>query len=390
MARALLCCLALLALAAGPARAGEGMAGDLHVHTTYSHDSYGGPSDDNTGPEDAYTFGQTVTEDFAIAKSRGLDYLAITDHNDIRSQSDSGFGFGGVLGIPAYENSLHGHGQMLGARRIYDNGDSSAAAVRAMEEELHADGGLLQANHPTDPLWAYDYTDVPVDTVEAWNLPWFYQPPFPASGDHDAALRFWEALLDRGAHVAVTGGSDSHWKSTVAGQGPGQPTTWVYVDDRSVPGVLAGLKAAHTFVSAEPPAYGGPKLFLEGKRGGEWSAMQGDTVAPGTPLRVRVDGAPGATVRVLGNHEQELLTTTATGPSFTTREFTAPPTATYAFAELYGDDRIAERRQICAAIPLIDLDGQTTYCRNRIAMLGLTSAIDLPPAPLQPLSRPAR
>src|SRR3954469_2383135 len=133
MARALLCCLALLALAAGPARAGEGMAGDLHVHTTYSHDSYGGPSDDNTGPEGAYTFGQTVTEDFAIAASRGLDYLAITDHNDIRSQSDPGFGFGGVLPIHAYENSLQGHAQMLGATRLYDNGDASVAAVTSLE-----------------------------------------------------------------------------------------------------------------------------------------------------------------------------------------------------------------------------------------------------------------
>src|SRR3954447_7975490 len=373
MRRILACCLLVLGLAAPPAFAGEWIAGDLHVHTTYSHDSYGGPSDDNTGPEDFYTFGQTVTEDFAIAAARGLDFLAITDHNDIRSQSDPGFGFGGVLPIPAYENSLHGHGQMLGARRIYDNGDSSPAAVRAMEDQLHADGGLLQANHPTDPLWAYDYTDVPVDTVEAWNLPWFYQPPFPASGDHDAALRFWEAILDRGAHVAVTGGSDSHWKSTVAGQGPGQPTTWVYVEDRSVPGVLAGLKAAHTFVSAEPPNMGGPKLFLEGKRDGAWSAMQGDTVPPNTPLRVRAEGAPGATVRVLSDHEQEFLPVPVTSPSFPSEEFGAPADASYAFAELYGDDRQAERTQVCALIPVIDVDGQTTYCRNRIALLGLTS-----------------
>jgi hypothetical protein len=386
MRRVLLSCLLLFGLSAVPARAGEWLAGDLHVHTTFSHDSWGGPGDDSpTDPTEYYTLGQTVTEDFAIAASRGLDYLAITDHNDIRSQSDPGFGFGGVLPIPAYENSLHGHGQMLGATRIYDNGDSSPAAVRAMEEQLHADGGLLQANHPTDPVWGYDYADVPVDTVEAWNLPWFYQPPFPASGDHDAALRVWTADLDRGAHVGVTGGSDSHWKATVAGQGPGQPTTWVYASDRSVSGVLDGIRNAHTFVSAEPPAYGGPKLFLEGKRNGEWSAMQGDTVPPNTPLRVHAVGAPGATLRVLSDSQHEVLSTLVTSPDFTTPEFTAPADASYSFAELYGDDRTAERQQICAAIPAIDLDGQTTYCRNRIAMLALTSAIYLRPATLQPL-----
>ena len=255
--RALLCCLALACLPVAPAAAGAWLAGDLHVHTTYSHDSWGGPGDDEpTDPTEYYTLGQSVTEDFALAAARGLDFLAITDHNNVRSQSDAGWGFGGVLGLPAYENSLHGHGQMLGATRVYDNGDGGPDAVRAMEAALHADGGLLQANHPTDPLWAYDYEAVPVDTVEVWNLPWFYQAPFPAAGDHDSMLAFGTALLDRGAHVAFTGGSDSHWKSTVAAQGPGQPTTWVYADARSVAGVLAGLRAGRTTISSQPPALG--------------------------------------------------------------------------------------------------------------------------------------
>src|ERR1700710_2876557 len=111
------CALLALALPTS-ASAGRWVAGDLHVHTTYSHDSYGGPTDDNTGPEDVFTLGHTVTDDFAIARSRGLDFLAITDHNDVRSQSDPGFGTSGVLGLPAYENSLTGHGQMLGATHV--------------------------------------------------------------------------------------------------------------------------------------------------------------------------------------------------------------------------------------------------------------------------------
>lgn len=392
MPRVLLCALALMAFAAAPASAGQWLAGDLHVHTTYSHDSWGGPGDDSpTDPTEYYTFGQTVTEDFAIAKARGLDYLAITDHNRIDSQTDPGFGFGNVLPIPAYENSLHGHGQMLGATKVYDNGDGGPAAVRAMEAALHADGGLLQANHPTDPFWSYDYADapatdatpavpgVPVDTVEVWNLPWFYQAPFPSAGNHDAMLAFGTALLDRGAHVGFTGGSDSHWKATVAGQGPGQPTTWVYADSASVKGILAGLRKGHTFISSQPPNMGGAKVFLEGRVHGLWSALPGDTVKPGTLLRARVVGAPGATLKIASDGGNQVLATPVTGANFSAT-FRAPDDAGYAFAQVYGDDRVAERQQVCQAIPVIDLDGQTDYCHNRIAMLAISSAIYFRPA----------
>lgn len=378
MARLLALCALGLALAAPPAQAGRWVAGDLHVHTTYSHDVWAGPGDDNTPVEDFYTLGQSVSEDFAIARLRGLDYLAITDHNDVRSQADPGFSTSGVLGIPAYENSLRGHGQMLGARRLYDNGDSGAAAVRALQLALEADGGLLQANHPTDPVWAYPYEQVPVSTVEAWNLPWVYQPPLPSAGDHEAALAFWRALLDRGAHVGLTGGSDSHWKSTLAAQGPGQPTTWVYVDELSVRGVLDALRAGRTSVSAQPPALGGARVFLEGRVGRLWSAMPGDTLAPGAKLRVRVVGAPGATLELASDGRRPSIAVPVTSADFT-RRFKAPEGATYAFAKVYGDDRPAERQELCRAVPAIDLDGRTAYCHNRVAMLALSSAIYLAP-----------
>lgn len=380
MRRLLACLLALLALPAS-AHAGQWVAGDLHVHTTYSHDVWGGPGDDNTPTEDLYTFGQTVSEDFLLARLRGLDFLAITDHNDIRSQADPGFGSSGVLGIPAYENSLNGHGQMLGARRLYDNGDKGTEAVRQLDGELVADGGVLQANHPSNPAWAYPYERVPVSTVEAWNLPWFYQPPFPSANDHEAEVAYWQDLLDRGAHVGVTGGSDSHWKATVSAQGPGQPTTYVYVDALTVQGVLEGLRAGRTFVSAEPPNLGGPKLYLEGKVRGLWSALPGDTIKPGSRLRVRVEGAPGATLQLVGDRGRELLDVPVTSADFSTT-LRAPEDVSYAFARLYGEDRPAERRQVCQSIPVLELDGQTTYCRDRIAMLALSSAIYFQPAKL--------
>jgi hypothetical protein len=369
----------VLAALAGPAAArAEWIAGDLHVHTTYSHDSYGGPGDDNTGPDEAYTLGHTVTDQFAIARSRGLDYLAITDHNDIRSQSDPGFGFLGVLPIPAYENSLRGHAQMLGARRLYDNGDEGVAAVTSLADALRADGGVFQANHPSDPVWEYQY-DVPVDTVEVWNLPWYYQPQLPAASDNDRALRYWQGWLDRGVHVGATGGSDNHWISTTALQGVGQPTTWVWVTERTVAGVLAGLRAGHTFVSAEPPAYGGPKVFLDADadRDGVYESMAGDTVPAGSPLRVRVNGAPGAVLDLVTTGERHPLgRILVTSPRFELR-FTLPRAATWVHAEVYGIDLYAARNALCATLPYADLTQLTTYCTNRIVMLALSSALYL-------------
>jgi hypothetical protein len=343
--------LLLFALGASRAWAGEWVAGDLHVHTTYSHDSYGGPGDDNTGIEDAYTAGNSVTSAFAIARSRGLDYLAITDHNDIRSQSDPGFGFGGVIPIPAYENSLSGHGQMLGARRIYDKGDGGTAAVAAMADELRADGGVFQANHPSDPLWAYGY-EVPVDAVEVWNLPWPYQPPLPSADDNEFALRYWEGWLDRGAHVAATGGSDSHWLSTAAAQGPGEPTTWVYADERSAQGVLDGIRAGHTFISHQPPSYGGPSVFLEADadHDGSYEGMVGDTTPAGAGFRVRVLGAPGAFVRIVTDGGAQAFPPVRVTRLGFEHRFHLPAGTTWARAEVYAADRSVGMLALTSAI----------------------------------------
>ena len=382
MAR-LLVSLALLAslVGAAPAAAGEWLAGDLHVHTTYSHDSYGGLTDDNTGPDEANTFGFPVMGDFGLAATRDLDFLAITDHMDVRSQSDPGFGAFGIIGVPGYENSLRGHAQMLGATHVFGGVDSSSApAVQGLADALRGEGGVFQVNHPADSEtddpddldWKLGYAVQP-DTVEAWNSSRLYQPPFPASNSHDDAIRYWEGWLDRGARVALTGGSDSHWVATAGAQGPGQPTTWVYAEDRSAAGVLEGLRMGRTMVSHQPPGHGAPRVFLEAdrKHGGSWDAMVGDTVKRGTPLRVRVEGATGAVVRIITDggvpaHKPVRVT----GPAFEHR-FTLPRGATWVRAEVGHPDGRRIRQANCPR----ELLG--AYCRNRILVLAMTSALYL-------------
>jgi hypothetical protein len=261
---------------------------------------------------------------------------------------------------------------------MYDNGDQSVAAVTALENALHADGGVFQANHPMDPKWEYAY-DVPVDTVEVWNLPWYYQPPFPAASNNDGALAYWEGWLDRGLKVGAAGGSDNHWVSTTAAQGPGQPTTYVFARDRSERAILAGLRSGHTFVSHEPPAYGGARAFLEGDPGrdGRYRAMAGDTVPPGSPLRVRVEGAPGAYLRIVTDGGvQAFDPVPVTSGDFEYR-FRLPRGATWVNAQVYGNDAQQGREDLCNQVVGADGTEPTTYCKNRIAMLALTSAIYL-------------
>jgi len=373
--------LALVLAAPSAATAGQWLAGDLHVHTTYSHDSYGGPTDDNTGISDVNTLGFPVSGDFALAASRGLDYLAITDHNDVRSQSNPGFGAFGVLGLPGYENSLRGHAQMLGAAHLFPTGDSSSAAyVQSLADGLRAEGGVFQINHPANSTtddpddldWALGYAVQP-ETVEAWNAERFYQPPFPASNSHDDAIRFWEGWLDRGAHVALTGGSDSHWVATAAAQGPGQPTTWIYSRSRTVAGLLDGLRSGHTMVSDEPPAYGGPRIYLEADRDGNgtYESMMGDTVPRGSRLRVRVVEGVGTLLRAFTNGGKQVLgRIPVTSNSFEYR-FRAPASSTWLRAEIGQIDGVDLRRAYCPRAVL------SSYCRNRILVFAMTSALYL-------------
>jgi len=372
---------------------GEWVAGDLHIHTTYSHDSYGGPTDDNTGPDELYTLGNTVQGQFAVASSRGLDFLAITDHNDIRSQTDPGFGAFGVIPVHGYEGSFGGHAQMLGARVCYhpegpqdpeqltncnNFPDKTTARLDQVADLLRADGGVFQLNHPADdeaghPLadWYTDHGfDLVPDTIEVWNISPLWQAPAPSGHSYDDALSYWHGFLDRGYRVGATGGSDNHYLSTTVVQGAGQPTTWVWVNERSERGILEGLRGGRTFVSFQPPVLGGPRLYLEadGDDDGVFESMVGDDVPTGAPMRVRFEGAaPLAMVRVVTDGGTELLPPT---PAVGEISFTAP-VGTWVHAELVAPDLAAERATACDGA----FGDQTTYCRNRLAILALTSPI---------------
>src|SRR3954469_25366002 len=95
----------------------------LHTPSPYPPDVYGGPTDDNTGPDESYTLGLPVAGKFLEGRERGLRYMVVSDHNDVRSVPELGAANQGLIAIPAYEHSIKGHAQMLGAIKLYPAGD---------------------------------------------------------------------------------------------------------------------------------------------------------------------------------------------------------------------------------------------------------------------------
>ncbi len=174
--------------------------------------------------------------------------------------------------------------------------DSSFAGIVAARDALRAEGGAFQINHPSDRNWFDKFgLQIVPDAVEVWNIGvWLWQPPAPSANDNDFSLDFYDDFLDVGYRVAATGGSDSHWRILSPIQGVGQPTTWVYSAGQSWKDLTAGIRGARTTISWQPPAYLGPRLFIEADADGNgtFEAIAGDLVPAGSPMRVRAEGAP--------------------------------------------------------------------------------------------------
>jgi hypothetical protein len=142
--------------------------------------------------------------------------------------------------------------------------------------------------------WKYGLDVVP-DVVEVWNS---------ASASLPGLSAYWERCwLDRGARIGATGGSDSHWLSTTAVQGTGNPTTWVLGDSATPQAILDAIRAGRTTISRLPPGEGGGRLLLEADRDGDgkFERTIGDAVRAGAAIRVRSQGGASGFLRVRAN-----------------------------------------------------------------------------------------
>jgi hypothetical protein len=213
-----------------PAREGyRWLAADLHTHTLHSDG------------------GLTVDQLAALAVGRGLDVLAVTDHNTVSHHPllPPAGTHAGIHLLPGQEvTTSAGHANCFGDVGWIDFRQSPERWV----EMAQAQGGAMSINHPLsrDCGWSYP-TVPPVPLIEAWHCSWDRRSPEP--------LRW----LQRHRAAAV-GGSDFHDHG--AGGLPGQPTTWIELpDERSAiddAAVLEAITTGATTISAEPT---GPVLW---------------------------------------------------------------------------------------------------------------------------------
>lgn len=249
-----------------PARDGW-VRGDLHCHTRYS--------DGDSWPSEMLHAGAEA----------GLDFLGVTDHNNVAHHAEYGPGGGGMpIVIPGVEVTTYGgHWNAWGTDRWWEFRDPDGPAVERAMAAAEDAGAFVSVNHPKPfgPPWEYDGIRS-FHAVEVWNGPWGRLNSY--------ALSFWESRLRAGQRLVAVGGSDTH---VLRSQDPdprhaqalGMPTTWVEAGpDPDARAILEGLRAGRTFVSASPA---GPQLYMDRARNG---------------IEVTVRDAQEAALVILGDH----------------------------------------------------------------------------------------
>jgi hypothetical protein len=220
--------------------------GDLHLHTLASDGVL------------------SVDELAQHALRHGLDFLAITDHNQMVS-ADSLPRLPRLTLIPGIEwTHFKGHANFLGVDRPYDEPffANSPEEVQARFNSARARGAFIVINHPFDEIcpFQFDMNSLPFDCLEIWNG--------PMRVSNLQAIGLWHGLLAAGKKIPICGGSDYHHSQLFLF--PGGPTTCVHAMSASPADILSGLRQGHAYLTFAPS---GPSLEMTAG-----DALPGDSV----------------------------------------------------------------------------------------------------------------
>ena len=219
------------------------LAADFHVHPF---------------PQSA---GTLMPWDIAIeARHQGLDAIAMAPHNQvIWGQLGRWFSrtFGGPIVLASEE--IHGPRFHLIAAGIHRTVSWRLTAAQAIHE-IHRQGGVAIAAHPTSSAWPAYFANGAIDQLDGTEV----LQPIAFSGEQPA--RELRAFYRR-SHAAAIGSSDYH------GIGPlGVCRTYVFVREATEAGILDAIRARRTVVLDGAQAYGDPEVLKLATGGGPFGA----------------------------------------------------------------------------------------------------------------------
>jgi hypothetical protein len=232
-----------------PLRSGPAwFRGDLHMHTAHSDGSCLSQSGRKV-PCPVFLTAEAAAE-------RGLDFIAVTDHNTISHYDalrELQPYFDKLLFIPGREiTTFWGHANLFGPTQFFDFRVGDTTSTQSLFERAEKMGAILSINHPNAPTgeecmgcgWTPQQQIDPhlIQVIEAVNGGEEYGPR--------QSVSFWEKYLNQGLRVTAIGGSDNHDAQIPEGKtnAIGRPTTVLYADDLSVHSLLEAIRKGHAFV----------------------------------------------------------------------------------------------------------------------------------------------
>ncbi len=299
--------------------------GDLHTHTQHS-DAAGG-----------------VKDLLSAALERGLDFLAVTDHNTISHHADLEMQPSVIAGQEV--TTYRGHFTALGRGDYLEFRHTQPQSVQQTLETAFSQRMLRILAHPKPVCpscdWQWGLLEH-FDAFEVWNGPW-------------AALNWvardrWVAALNAGLRLPAVGGSDRHqpcgWRAFESEPFQvGSPTTWIKAASLSPGDLLNAILEGRTSVSEGPNA---PFVSIGAEENRALVEVQN---AAGTTLRVF--GPSGVQLECGINHDFEhfevLFDSSPYLRAELTRDWTqAERTAIHAHPDL--DSSLLEQQTCMAAI----------------------------------------
>ena len=190
---------------------------DLHVHSRYSGDSANSFEDLNRR-----------------CREQGLDGYAVCDHDSIDGLSEAVEKSGNLVVVPGIEVTSKGaHILCLDPSEIVP----SRLSIIETVERIHAQGATAVLAHPYSiPRSFVNFREVKLASFDAIEVANSAQIPF-------GLVRGWNRHLSERLSLPQTGGSDSHFPSTV-----GRSYTIIDSESRDPLDVTKAIRAGRTEV----------------------------------------------------------------------------------------------------------------------------------------------